>query len=71
MPGKVVAVKAAVGDAVGEGQGVLVLEAMKMENDIASPIDGIVTELPVEEGQTVETGALLFVVEPAAVEKEG
>jgi len=66
MPGKVVLVKAAVGDAVAEGQGVVVLEAMKMENEIASPIDGVVKELPVAAGDTVENGAVLFVVEPPA-----
>ena len=66
MPGKVVLLKAAVGDTVAEGQGVVVLEAMKMENEIGSPIDGVVTELPVAAGDTVETGAVLFVVEPPA-----
>jgi biotin carboxyl carrier protein len=50
---------------VAEGQGVLVVEAMKMENEIPSPIDGIVTEIPVSLGQTVETGVVLFVVEPS------
>ncbi len=64
MPGKVVKLEAAVGDTVVEGQGVLVLEAMKMENEIPSPIDGIVTEIGVSEGEAVEGGQLLFVVEP-------
>ncbi len=68
MPGKVVLLKAGVGDTVTEGQGVVVVEAMKMENEIASPIDGVVTEMPVEEGQTVENGDVLFVVEPPAEE---
>jgi acetyl-CoA/propionyl-CoA carboxylase biotin carboxyl carrier protein len=53
-----------VGDTVAEGQGVVVVEAMKMENEIPSPIDGVITELPVEVGDTVENGATLFVVEP-------
>ena len=66
MPGKVVLLKAAVGDTVTEGQGIVVVEAMKMENEITSPVDGVITEMPVEEGQTVETGAVLFVVEPPA-----
>jgi biotin carboxyl carrier protein len=64
MPGKVVLVKAKPGDAVAEGQGIVVVEAMKMENEIASPIDGIVKEIPVEPGRTVENGDVLFVVEP-------
>jgi len=64
MPGKVVKIAAPAGTAVVEGQGVVILEAMKMENEIKSPIDGVVKEMGVSEGQTVESGALLFVVEP-------
>ena len=64
MPGKVVRVNLAAGDEVGEGQGVVVVEAMKMENEIPSPIDGVLKEISVSEGQTVEAGTLLFVVEP-------
>ncbi len=64
MPGKVVKISAAAGDSVTEGQGIVVVEAMKMENEIGSPIDGVITEVPVSEGQTVEPGAVLFVVEP-------
>lgn len=66
MPGKVVKIAAPVDTEVAEGQGVVVIEAMKMENEIPSPIEGIVTELGVSEGETVESGQLLFVVEPAA-----
>ena len=64
MPGKVVKVAVAAGGQVREGQGVVVLEAMKMENEITSPIAGRVKEIAVSEGQTVEAGAVLFVVEP-------
>ncbi len=64
MPGKIVKVSVAVGDAVREGQSLLVVEAMKMENDITSPIDGRVTEVAAREGDTVETGAHLVVVDP-------
>jgi biotin carboxyl carrier protein len=66
MPGKVVKVNVAVGAEVRERQGIVVVEAMKMENEIPSPIDGIVKEIAVAEGQTVEAGATLFVVEPPA-----
>ena len=66
MPGKVVKIAVKVGAAVEEGQGVVVLEAMKMENEIPAPISGVVTEIGVTEGETVEGGALLFVVEPAS-----
>jgi len=71
MPGKVVLVSAKPGDAVTEGQGVMVVEAMKMENQITSPIDGVVKEIAVEAGQTVEHGALLFVVEPSPADAAG
>jgi biotin carboxyl carrier protein len=64
MPGKVVKLNVAVGAEVRERQGIVIVEAMKMENEIPSPIDGIVKELAVVEGQTVEAGATLFVVEP-------
>jgi len=63
MPGKVVKVLRKVGDEVKEGEGVVVVEAMKMENDIKSPKDGKVVEIFVQEGQAVEGGARLAVVE--------
>ncbi len=62
MPGRVVAVLAAEGDEVTSGQGVVVLEAMKMENEIQSEIDGCLEQLLVEVGQTVDGGQPLFVV---------
>ncbi|HTY19236.1 MAG TPA: biotin/lipoyl-containing protein [Myxococcota bacterium] len=66
MPGKVVKINVAVGSEVREGQGVVILEAMKMENEIPAPVDGVLREVAVTEGQTVEGGQLLFVVEPPA-----
>jgi acetyl/propionyl-CoA carboxylase alpha subunit len=63
MPGKVVAVKARPGEAVRQGQGVIVVEAMKMENEVPSPKSGRVMALAVVPGQTVEKGALLFSIE--------
>jgi len=68
MPGKVVKLSVSVGDIVTVGQGVLVIEAMKMENEIPSPIDGVVKEVAVSEGDTVEAGLPLFSVEPVADE---
>jgi biotin carboxyl carrier protein len=64
MPGKVVKVNVALGASVRERQGIVIVEAMKMENEIPAPIDGVVKEIAVTEGQTVEAGATLFVVEP-------
>lgn len=63
MPGKVVKVLVKVGDEVAEGQGVVVVEAMKMENELKSPKAGKVTELHVKEGVSVELGAQLVTVE--------
>lgn len=63
MPGKVVRVLCAVGDEVADGQGVLVVEAMKMQNEVQSPRAGKVIEVRVAEGQTVNAGETLAVVE--------
>lgn len=63
MPGKVVRVLVKPGDAVTEGQPVVVVEAMKMENELKAPRTGKVTDVSVKEGQTVENGAKLAVIE--------
>ena len=63
MPGKIVRVAASAGQAVKAGECLLVMEAMKMENEIRSPRDGSVTGVLVREGQAVESGALLMLVE--------
>jgi len=63
MPGKVVRVLVQVGDSVEAGQGLLVVEAMKMENEIAAPKAGTITAVHVEPGRAVENGAPLVVVE--------
>lgn len=63
MPGRVVDVLVAEGDEVGAGQGVLVLEAMKMENEIQAEVAGVVRKLHVEPGQAVEAGDPLFDIE--------
>jgi biotin carboxyl carrier protein len=60
MPGRVVAVLAAEGEAVEAGQGVVVLEAMKMENEIRAEHAGTVGRLFVQPGQAVEGGDPLF-----------
>jgi biotin carboxyl carrier protein len=64
MPGKIVKLEVARGDAVRAGQPVVIVEAMKMENPIPAPIDGVVTDISVREGDTVESGAPLFTVTP-------
>ncbi len=64
MPGRVVSVLIAEGDVVRKGQGVVVLEAMKMENEIAAEEDGLVTKIHVSPGVAIETGDPLFEVAP-------
>lgn len=63
MPGRVLRVLAKPGERVAARQGLLVLEAMKMENELASPRDGIIKQVLVEPGRTVEAGDLLVVLE--------
>jgi glutaconyl-CoA/methylmalonyl-CoA decarboxylase subunit gamma len=56
MPGTVLAVKVSPGQAVKRGEVLLILEAMKMENEITSPADGTVSQVRVQAGTTVNTG---------------
>ena len=62
MPGKIVRVLVKQGEQVTEGQGLVVVEAMKMENELKSPKAGVVSELHALEGAAVESGAKLLVV---------
>ncbi|MFC5951880.1 biotin carboxylase N-terminal domain-containing protein [Pseudonocardia lutea] len=66
MPGGVVRVLAAPGDAVTAGQALVVLEAMKMEHTVVAPVDGVVGEVRAGPGDQVETGQVLAVVEEPA-----
>lgn len=63
MPGKVVKLLVNEGQEVGAGQGVIVVEAMKMENELKSAVAGKVKEIFVKEGEVVESGAKLLLVE--------
>jgi len=63
MPGKVVRVLVSPGDEVRAGQGLVVVEAMKMENEIGAPRAGRVKSVDVSPGQNVETGSRLIVLE--------
>ena len=64
MPGKIVKILVELGQSVGVDEGLIVIEAMKMENELCSPIEGVVTSISVTEGEAVEAGALLAVVDP-------
>ena len=63
MPGNILAVNVAAGDMVKKGQVLMVLEAMKMENEIMAPRDGKVTSVAVTKGAAVESGALLCTIQ--------
>jgi biotin carboxyl carrier protein len=63
MPGKVVRVLAAPGETVEAGQGLLILEAMKMQNELRSPRAGVVAAVRVAEGATVSSGQVLVTLE--------
>lgn len=59
MPGKILSVKTSVGAAVKQGDVILVLEAMKMENDVVAPQDGTIASINVAAGDSVESGDTL------------
>jgi len=64
MPGTIVALKVGVGDKVKAGDAVLVIEAMKMENEIQSPVTGTVVSLNVEKGDNVTPDETLLEIQP-------
>ena len=63
MPGKIVRVLVLLGETVAAGQGVIVIEAMKMQNEMKARHAGRVTAVPVHEGETVAAGAILATIE--------
>lgn len=62
IPGKVLSIKVKPGDTVGAGQVILILEAMKMENEITAPVDGQIKDILVAEGQAVNSGEAMLVI---------
>lgn len=70
IPGKVVTVEVKEGDIVKEGQVILILEAMKMQNEIQAPVNGTVINVACEEGQAIEANVPLVVIEPEPTEDE-
>ena len=71
IPGKIVSVLVSEGDNVDVGSVVIVLEAMKMQNEIQAPISGTVISVSCEEGQAIEANVPLVVIEPDETEDEG
>ncbi|MGL5512913.1 MAG: biotin/lipoyl-containing protein, partial [Sporomusa sp.] len=62
MPGKILSINAKAGDAVKRGDVLLILEAMKMQNEIMAPADGTVSDIRVSAGQTVSTGDAMVIL---------
>jgi biotin carboxyl carrier protein len=63
LTGKIIKVEVKVGDKVKEGDTVVVLESMKMENPIVAPVDGTITKINVTVGQVVKTGETIAIIE--------
>lgn len=63
MPGTIIAIKVNIGDSVERGDTLFIIEAMKMENEIASPCDGVIKEIKVESGASVNTNDILALIE--------
>lgn len=64
IPGKIVTIDVSLGDSVSEGQVILILEAMKMQNEITAPISGVIKEIHCQEGQSIEANVPLILIEP-------
>jgi biotin carboxyl carrier protein len=63
MPGMILKITKKVGDKIQKGETVLILEAMKMENDLRAPLTGSIKEIYIDEGTAVEKGMILFSME--------
>jgi acetyl-CoA carboxylase biotin carboxyl carrier protein len=63
ITGNVWKIEKAVGDVVGEGESILILESMKMEIPVEAPCSGRIAEIRVSEGQSIEEGAVLVVID--------
>lgn len=70
IPGKVVTVEVEEGQRVEEGQVILILEAMKMQNEIQAPVSGTVSKVHCSEGEAIEANVPLVVIEPDKVDED-
>jgi biotin carboxyl carrier protein len=70
IPGKVVTVEVTEGQRVEEGQVILILEAMKMQNEIQAPVSGTVATVHCSEGEAIEANVPLVVIEPDATDED-
>jgi biotin carboxyl carrier protein len=69
MPGLIVAILAAPGDTVTQGQTVIILESMKMQNELKAPVEGIINTISVNAGQTVDKDQVLITIDPPPLEE--
>jgi biotin carboxyl carrier protein len=70
IPGKIVTLDVSKGETVKEGQVILILEAMKMQNEVTAPLSGIISEINCSEGDNVEANMALVVIEPESEKGE-
>jgi biotin carboxyl carrier protein len=70
IPGKIVTVEVNQGDEVTEGQVILILEAMKMQNEVLAPVTGTVISVNISEGDAIEANIPLLVIEPAVTDED-
>jgi biotin carboxyl carrier protein len=63
MPGSIIDIKVNIGDRVSEGDVLVLLEAMKMENEVTAPASGVIKSIAVQKGASVNTGDIMFVIE--------
>ena len=70
MPGKVLEIMVESGQTIAKGEGLLILEAMKMQNEIQAPVSGTVVSVHCTEGEAIEANVPLVVIEPAATDDD-
>ena len=64
IPGKIISISVSQDDLVSEGDVIMILEAMKMQNEIQAPVSGKITELNCEPGDSIEANSPLMIIEP-------
>lgn len=62
MPGSIIEIKVNTGDVVSEGDVLVLLEAMKMENEVTAPVSGVIKSIAIQKGASVNTGDIMFVI---------
>ena len=62
MPGSIIDIKVNIGDSVNEGDVLVLLEAMKMENEVTAPVSGVIKSIAIQKGASVNTGDIMFVI---------